>query len=264
MKQQAQAGRLATFATAGAMALCGSAIPISPAHAQLALDQIYLGWHFGNGFGIGVGRVPSSYNLLERGRTVPQGRRKLEQYLATMPDPESDASLSPRMRRLIDDMRAEWLELDRRIATFDNEFAARARSDADARRLATIPGIGVLNATALVAAVGNGQTFARGRDLAAWLGLVPRQVTTGGKPRLVGITKRGNKYLRKLIIHGARSALPILASRASPLGNWLRALLKRMQKNAAVVALANKLARIAWAVLRRGEEFDAAATRAAT
>lgn len=202
--------------------------------------------------------------LLERGRTVPQGRRRLEQYLTTMPDPASDASLTSRMRRLIDDMRAEWLELDRRIDAFDSEFTARARSDADARRLATIPGIGVLNATALVAAVGNGQTFARGRDLAAWLGLVPRQVTTGGKPRLVGITKRGNRYLRKLIIHGARSALPILASRASPLGDWLRALLKRMHKNAAVVALANKLARIAWAVLRRGEEFDAAATRAAT
>jgi len=201
--------------------------------------------------------------LLERGSTVPQGRRRLEQYLTTMSDPEGEASLSPRMHRLIEDMRAEWLELDRRIATFDNEFAACARNDADARRLATIPGIGVLNATALIAAIGNGQTFARGRDLAAWLGLVPRQVTTGGKPRLVGITKRGNKYLRKLIIHGARSALPVLASNATPLGEWLRALMKRVHKNAAVVALANKLARIAWAVLRRGEEFDAAAIRAA-
>jgi len=201
--------------------------------------------------------------LLERGSTVPQGRRRLEQYLTTMSDPEGDASLSPRMHRLIDDMRAEWLELDRRIATFDNEFAACARNDAAARRLATIPGIGVLNATALIAAIGNGQTFARGRDLAAWLGLVPRQVTTGGKPRLVGITKRGNKYLRKLIIHGARSALPVLACNATPLGEWLRALMKRVHKNAAVVALANKLARIAWAVLRRGEEFDAAAIRTA-
>jgi transposase len=202
--------------------------------------------------------------LLERGSTIPQGRRKLEQHLAAMPDPDSDTSLSPRVRRLIDDMRAEWLALDRRIATLDNEFAARARSDTDARRLATIPGIGVLNATALVAAIGNGETFARGRDLAAWLGLVPRQVTTGGKPRLVGITKRGNKYLRKLIIHGARSALPILASGPTPLGDWLRALLQRVHKNAAVVALANKLARIAWAVLRRGEEFTAATARTAT
>jgi transposase len=193
--------------------------------------------------------------LLERGQCVPQGRYKLEQYLAAMPDPESDVTLSPRMRQLIDDMRAEWRELDRRIAAFDNEFAAQARNDPAARRLATIPGIGVLNATALVAAVGNGQSFARGRDLAAWLGLVPRQVTTGGKPRLVGITKRGNKYLRKLLIHGARSALPRLANSGTPLGEWLRALMGRTHKNAAVVALANKLARIAWAVLRRGEDF---------
>jgi transposase len=200
--------------------------------------------------------------LLERGVTIPQGRRKLEQHLDAMTASDDDHSLSPRIRRLIDDMRAEWRELDRRIAAFDNEFAAYARSDVDARRLATIPGIGVLNATALLAAIGDGRTFARGRDLAAWLGLVPRQVTTGGKPRLVGITKRGNKYLRKLLIHGARAALPSLATSATPLGGWLRALMQRVHKNAAVVALANKLARIVWVVLRRGEEFNAAAVTA--
>lgn len=103
--------------------------------------------------------------LLERGITVPQGRRKLEQHLEAMRASDSDPSLSPRICELIGDMRAEWLELDRRIAAFDDEFAAYARSDADARRLATIPGIGVLNATALLAAIGDGQTFARGRDL---------------------------------------------------------------------------------------------------
>src|SRR5215208_3518242 len=149
--------------------------------------------------------------LLERGRTVPQGRQKLELFLAAMPEPEMDTSLTPRIRQLIEDMRAEWRELDRRIAAFDNEFAAQARSDPAARRLATIPGIGVLNATALVAAIGNAQTFARGRDLAAWLGLVPRQVTAGGKPRLLGIPKRGNKYLRKL----AGQAMSSSASRRS-------------------------------------------------
>ena len=117
--------------------------------------------------------------------------------------------------------------------------------------------------TAQAAAIGNGETFARGRDLAAWLGLVPRQVTTGGKPRLVGITKRGNKYLRKLLIHGARSVLPILAASATPLGSWLQGLLKRTHKNAAVVALANKLARIVWVVLRRGAVFAAAASSVA-
>jgi transposase len=199
--------------------------------------------------------------LLERGITVPKGRYKLQQHLAAL-DPEDDTALSGRIRQLIDDMRAEWLALDQRIAAFDNEFATHARANASARRLATIPGIGVLNATALVAAIGNGEAFARGRDLAAWLGLVPRQITTGGKPRLVGITKRGNRYLRKLLIHGARSALPTLLTGATPLGGWLRALMQRVHKNAAVGALANKLARIVWVVLRRGEEFDAAVVRA--
>ena len=122
--------------------------------------------------------------------------------------------------------------------------------------LATIPGIGVMNATALIAAIGDGHTFARGRDLAAWLGLVPRQMTTGGKARLVGITKRGNKYLRKLLIHGARSAMPILARTESLLGQWLWSLLARTHRNAVVVALANKLARIAWAVLRQRVGFQ--------
>lgn len=194
--------------------------------------------------------------LLERGLTVAQGRHKLQKYLTLMFDTDVNIPLSPRTRELINDMRAEWLALDVRITAFDNEFAAHARSEAGARRLSTIPGIGVMNATALVAAVGNAETFSRGRDLAAWLGLVPRQVTTGGKPRLLGITKRGNKYLRKLLIHGARSVLPVLATSKTPLGSWVRGLLTRMHKNAAVVALANKLARIAWVVLRKGAVFE--------
>jgi transposase len=139
--------------------------------------------------------------LLERGITIAQGRRKLEQGLAVIVEGQ-EVRLSQRVRVLLEDMRAEWRELDRRIEAFDDEFAALAKTDDVTRRLVSIPGIGVLNATALVAAIGNGTTFARGRDLAAWLGLVPRQVTTGGKPRLLGISKRGNKYLRKLLVHG--------------------------------------------------------------
>jgi len=172
---------------------------------------------------------------------------------------EEGLAVSQRLHMLIEDMREEWRVLDRRITAFDDEFAARAKNDEAARRLATIPGIGVLNATALAAAIGEGQTFARGRDLAAWLGLVPRQITTGGKPRLAGITKRGNCYLRKLLIHGARAVLPTLSKSETPLGGWLRALLARMHNNAAVVALANKLARIVWAVLRRKETFNPSA-----
>jgi transposase len=107
-----------------------------------------------------------------------------------------------------------------------------------------------------------GATFARGRDLAAWLGLVPRQVTTGGKPRLLGISKRGNKYLRKLLIHGARAALPTLSASPTPIGQWLQGLMARAHKNAVVVALANKLARIVWAVLRRGGIYNPVAASA--
>jgi transposase len=200
--------------------------------------------------------------LLERGITIPQGRRKLQRRLAAMIDQEGGLSLSPRMQVLVEDMRAQWAELDRRIEALDDEMVQNARSDATARRLLSIPGVGALNATALIAAIGNGETFSRARDLAAWLGLVPRQVTTGGKPRLVGISKRGNSYLRRLLIHGARAALPSLATSETPLGTWLRGLLSRTHKNAAVVALANKLARIAWAVLRRGERFRASTVAA--
>jgi transposase len=117
--------------------------------------------------------------------------------------------------------------LDERIAAFDAEFAAEAKQDEAARRLTSIPGIGALNATALVAAVGDAETFARDRNLAAWLGLVPRQATTGGKPRLLGITKRGSKYLRKMLIQGARAALPTLSRSNTRLGRWLRSLLAR-------------------------------------
>ena len=194
--------------------------------------------------------------LLERGITVPQGRRKLQRQLTTMINQAGGIPVSPRMQLLVDDIRAQWAELDRRIGAFDEEMVQSARNDDAARRLISIPGIGALNATALIAAIGNAETFARARDLAAWLGLVPRQVTTGGRPRLVGISKRGNSYLRRLLIHGARAALPGLAASESPLGTWLQRLMSRAHKNAAVVALANKLARIAWAVLRRGGRFQ--------
>ena len=200
--------------------------------------------------------------LLERGIAIPQGRRRLEQQLSAMLEGE-ELRLSPRVQSLLEDMRAELRDLCRRIERFDAEFAAQAKTDDAARRLATIPGIGVLNATALVAAVGNAATFSRGRDLAAWLGLVPRQMTTGGKPRLLGITKRGNKYLRKLLVHGARAALPSLSASTAPLGRWLQGLLQRAHKNTVVVALANKLARIVWAVLRQGGTYDAAAVKVA-
>ena len=195
--------------------------------------------------------------LLERGIVAPQGRRKLEAALETLVDEGGLGTVSLRIRTLIEDLRAEWRSLDQRIAGFDAEFIQLARDDAAMRRLTKIPGIGTINATALVAAVGDARAFGRGRDMAAWLGLVPRQMTTGGKPRLLGISKRGNRYLRKNLIHGARAALPYLAERDTPLGRWAHALLDRAHKNVVIVALAAKLARIAWAVLARGCNYDA-------
>lgn len=195
--------------------------------------------------------------LLERGIVVPQGKRHLERHLAALLDGQDARGLSPRMRLLIADGRAQWQELDRRIAVFDAEFEAFMKESEDAKRLATIPGISVMIASALIAAIGKAESFEHGRDLSAWLGLVPRQSTTGGKPKLFGISKRGNKYLRKLLIHGARAALPHLAEHDTAPGRSAKGLLARVHHNVVVVALANKLARIAWAVLRRGETFAA-------
>ncbi|GAD57346.1 IS110 family transposase [Limimaricola cinnabarinus] len=192
--------------------------------------------------------------LLERGHTVAQGHARLRGLLCELLDADTDA-LNPRMAFLLRDMRTRWEELDRRIAAFDTEFAAMARTDERARRLTAIPGIGALNATALVAAVGNAATFSKGRDLAAWLGLVPRQVTTGGKPKLLGITKRGSRYLRKMLIQGARAAMPVVSRKDTATGKWLRALLARAHPNVAVVALAAKMARIVWALLHHGRSF---------
>ena len=195
--------------------------------------------------------------LLERGLIAPQGKRKLGQFLSVLMDEQGGADLSPRMVQLVEDARAQWVELDRRITAFDGELVRWAKENEDARRLTTIPGIGAIVASGLVAAVGRAESFDRGRDLAAWLGLVPRQFTTGGKAKLLGISKRGNKYLRRQLIHGARAALPYVAERDTPLGRWAKGLMSRAHRNVAVVAFANKLARIAWAVLRRGQRFAA-------
>lgn len=194
--------------------------------------------------------------LLERGVIFPVGRRKLELGVDGMLAGD-DASLSPRVRHLVGELRAEWKELDAKIDALNGEFVELARNDPAARRLTSIPGVGVLNATALVAAVGDASNFAKARDLGAWLGLVPRQHTTGGKARLLGISKRGNTYLRTLLIHGARAALPSLSQSDTPLGRWLKAMIERgVHRNAVVVALANKLARIAWATLRKETSFE--------
>lgn len=192
--------------------------------------------------------------LLERGVTVPRGPASLARHLAELSDAEAEA-LGPRIVAVVAALRAEWRGLDERITALDREVLARAREHQATRRLMTVPGIGPLTATALTAALGDVSAMARGRDLSAWLGLVPRQHSTGGRTRLGRITKRGNVYVRTLLIHGARAALPHLARRDGRLGRWLRSLLQRVPRNVAVVALANRLARIAWAVLARGTVY---------
>ena len=149
--------------------------------------------------------------LLERGITLPKGRPLLLRRLREI---GIDAlPVSERTRRLLEDLCGETEALNDRIRAYDDELAALTRTDEQARRLSSIPGIGIINATALLAAVGDASAFAKGRDLAAWLGLTPRQHSTGGRTKMLGISKRGNRYLRKQLVHGARAALPRLAAK---------------------------------------------------
>lgn len=192
--------------------------------------------------------------LLERGITPRAGRAHLERRL---PDilREAEQSLSLRLQHVLHRLRDEWRAIDEGVADVTKEIAEIAEHDEACQRLVTVPGVGTLTATAVVAAVGAGGAFRSGRDFAAWLGLVPRQHSTGGRPTLLGISKRGNSYLRRLLIHGARSVHRISNRSRLPLGAWLTALEQRAHPNVVTVALANKLARIMWAVLTRREAF---------
>lgn len=192
--------------------------------------------------------------LIERGIRAGTGHHVFQKEPARMAA-EGAADLSPRMLLLVTDMASELDVINDRVAAIDAEIKALARTDADMQRLMEIPGIGPAIATALVAAVGTGSSFGKGRDLAAWLGLVPRQITTGGKAKLIGISKHGNRNLRKLFIQGARTVLHLLRDRTSSKTAWADGLKERAHVNVAAVAMANKLARIAWAILTKGERY---------
>ena len=164
------------------------------------------------------------------------------------------------MLELIADMRTEWCELDGRIAALNAEFAELVRANPQAGHLVTIPGVGVLGATAMVAAVGSGDAFRRARDLAAWLGLTPRSNSSGGKERLGRITKAGNRYLRTLLVIGATAVVGFSRRTAEgPLMSWVRKLLQVKSARLTTVALANKMARICWAVMARKTVYGEAA-----
>lgn len=144
--------------------------------------------------------------------------------------------------------------LDERIAHYDRQIQQLHRASPQSCRLEQVRGIGPLIATALLASIGDAKAFKNGRQLAAWLGLVPRQHSSGGKPRLLGITKRGNTYLRMLLVHGARAVVTQATRRDDPFSRWIDALRKRRGTNVTMVAVANKTARVIWAMLAKGED----------
>jgi transposase len=149
----------------------------------------------------------------------------------------------------------EFLAVEKRLAYDDEKLAAIGQAHPACQRLQTIPGIGPVSATALIAAIGDVTQFKNGRQLAAWLGLVPREHSTGGKPRLLGISKRGDVYLRKLLVHGARATLRWIETKHDERSQWVKALMARRGQNRAAVALANKNARIVWALLAHNQEY---------
>ncbi len=195
--------------------------------------------------------------VYEFGQVLPEGSRALAKAW-----PGALASLAEQLpAMLIDSLREQWARvqtLEAQIAAIERRLASALRASEPCKHIAAIPGVGLLTATAAVAAIGDATTFTSGREFAAWLGLVPRQTGTGGRVRQLGLSKRGDTYLRTLLIHGARAV--IARGRPSP---WVEALLKRRPYSVVVAALANKLARTIWAVLARGRAYAPAALSAA-
>lgn len=192
--------------------------------------------------------------LMERGITFPKGPANLRKQMPAIVE-DADQNLTPRMRMLLDRLWVEWRQLEYDVEAASEDIEKICSDDQACRRLRLIPGVGPLVATATVAAIGNGAAFRRGRDFAAWLGLVPRQHSTGGKAKLYGISKRGNTYLRRMFIHGARAVLLRVKHNTGALGQWVHQLEARTARNKVIVAVANKLARIVWAVLFREEAY---------
>jgi len=202
--------------------------------------------------------------MLERGVAVRQGLRFLQRELPGILATRSDV-LSPRMMHIIEDLAGDWHRLDERIEGLSTEIAALADQDPACERLMTVPGIGPIISSAMVAAIGNGSVFSKGRDVGAWLGLVPKQISTGDRTILGKISKRGNRYLRVLFVQAAWVVLirPQSWERYG-LKPWIEAAKKRLHRNVLAIALANKLARIAWAVLNKERNFECVRTRAAS
>jgi len=191
--------------------------------------------------------------LSEYGIVIPQG---IGQVMKQVPEilEDGENGLPGTMRNLIARLADNLKEMDRQAKELEAQIQRWHRENAASRKLAEIPGLGPITASAIVATVGDAREFKNGRQLAAWMGLVPRQNSSGGKQNLLGISKRGDTYLRTLMIHGARSVVRVAEKKAEP-GSWMRNLMDRRNKNVAAVALANKNARIVWALLAHDRMF---------
>ena len=194
--------------------------------------------------------------LAGRGVVVPKGVTSLRKALPAILE-DADNEISGLFRDVLAELYEELRQLDRRVRAYDARIRELGKHSEACGRLMTIPGVGPLTATALVAAVGDASVFKSGREMAAWLGLVPRQHSTGGTPTLLGISKRGDSYVRKLLIDGARSALRWAGKKSDRQSRWVCEVEQRRGRNIATVALANKNARAAWALLSRSEEYVA-------
>ena len=192
--------------------------------------------------------------LGEYGIVARQGVAVLRKALPEILE-DAENGLMSDFRALLAGLREDLVYLDERVMTLDQTINTLANSHLDARRLLKLRGVGPITATALVASLGDGHLFQRGRDASAWVGLVPGQHSSGGKDRLLGISKRGDAYLRTLLIHGARSAIRAAKGKEDSLSRWVQNLCSRRNKNIAAVALANKTMRMAWAILKSGADY---------
>jgi transposase len=195
--------------------------------------------------------------LLEHGITIPKSKANIHKALIQLLDEaNTESPLSDMMKILINDLKTHLDHLEQRIADYDHQIKVQANDNQWTILLQTIPGIGPVIATAMMSHIGDITLFKNGRELAAFLGLVPRQYSTGGKNTLLGISKRGDVYLRTLLIHGARSVLQNIKDKTDATSCWLKVLVARRGKNIATVALANKMARTAYALLSTGEIYN--------
>jgi len=192
--------------------------------------------------------------LLERGITVRKGRRYIEAALPGILE-DADSKLSGTLRLLLAQLKLELDQTALRLQEAEALIEQTVQENEACQRLVKVPGIGPVTATAVIAAIGNGAAFRKGREFAAWMGVVPREHSTGGKQKLLGISKRGDRYLRKLFVQCARAVLQQKSKQTPGLKAWLEKLTSHTHRHAAAVALANKLARMAWAVLATGEAY---------